>query len=348
MAETADNRARIDAATGRARRRWLVSAMVNAGGRWAVLPAGVCALAGIVLALAGETSPAVLLPLVAAGLVSAAAALATTWRVYAKPGTSGAPDWSLLLDRALGLNDALPAYLEGKGRFNAALEGRIAAALDIAKEKAAAPRRQYAPLAVALILALFPLVSWLPDPLRSEPELPQVGKAPQAADEPEPPVQPGTAKTSGKGEEGEQPAESTGENSGGGNEGEVQKRPDGRKTEGGAGDPPEDIKPQPMKDNPKPNAGGTGDNPMPPTDAPKPEDKPLETDLTKIKPVAGDGETRTEDRTRWVYNPDGRKLDGATPLPSENPHGAERALPRTKITSSERKRIENIYRKLYE
>jgi hypothetical protein len=248
----------------------------------------------------------------------------------------------------LGLGDALPAYLEGRGGFNAALESRVAAALDRVKEKAAAPRRQYAPLAVALILAFFPLVSWLPDPLAAEPDAPQVGKQVEQSDMPENPAQPGAAQAPGKADEGDKPADSEGEGQGGGDEGKVQPRPDGRKTEGGAGDPPKDVQPQPVKDNPRPNAGGTGNNPTPPTDAPKPEDKPLETDLTKIKPVAGEGETRTEDRSRWVYNPEGRTIDGSTPRPPENPHGAERSMPRTKVTTSERKRIENIYRKLYE
>jgi hypothetical protein len=351
MANEADNRTRIEAAISRSRRRWLASAMINAGGRWAVVPAGIVALAGIGLALAGATSLYVLLPLVALGVVGAGAALILTRRAYALPGAAGAPDWSLLLDRALGLNDALPAYIEGKGDFRAPLESRIAAALDATKEKQATPRRHYAPLAVALILALFPLVSWLPDPLADNDQASDVSRQP-AASAPIEPSGGGSGKESATGTPDKSDEEETGDRSdssgGGGDEGKVQKRPDGEKTGGGAGRPPEDVKPEPMKGNPSPKEGGTGDTPPPPTEAPKPEDKDVETDLTKIKPNAGEGETRIEDRSRLVYNPDGEPLDGSMPTPRDTGHAPERAMSRTKVTTGERKRIENVYRKLYE
>jgi hypothetical protein len=351
MANAADNRNRIEAAISRARRRWLVSATVNAGGRWAVLPAGLVALAGIALALAGVASLYILLPLVALGFAGAGVALMLTRRAYALPGAAGAPDWSLLLDRSLGLNDALPAYIEGKGDFRAPLESRIAAALDSAKEKQAAPRRHYAPLAVALILALFPLVSWLPDPLSSNDDANDVSHQPVASA----PLEKsggggGEESTAGTPDEGEdeEAGDKPDSSGGGGDEGKVQRRPDGEKTEGGGGQPPEDVKPEPLKGNPKPNEGGAGDNPTLPSDAPKPKDNDVETDLTKIKPDAGDGETRTEDRSRWVYNPDGEALDGSTPRPPERGNSAERAMPRTKLTTGERRLIESVYRKLYE
>ena len=332
----------------RARRRWLVSAMVNAGGRWAVLPAGVVALAGIALALAGVRSLVVLLPLVVLGFVGAGAAVLITRRVYSRPAAAGAPDWSLLLDRALGLNDALPAYIEGQGKFSAPLEARISAALDPAKEKQAAPRRHYVPLAVALILALFPLVSWLPDP-SATPEAPEVAQhpaMPSAVETPEANSSGGGAGDTAEGEkEGE--GDRTESSGGAGDEGKAQKRPDGQKTEGGAGTPPEDAKPEPLSGNPAPKEGGIGDKNTPPTDMPKPEDKDVETDLTKIKPTAGDGETRTEDRSRWVYNPDGESKTESVPAGNTR-RGDERAMPRTKLTTSERKLIEGLYRKLYE
>ena len=85
MAEQDQNRARIDAALNRARARWLTSAMVNAGGRWAVLPAAVVALLAIALALAGVHTLAWLLPLCLLGVAGAVVSLLLTRRAYAQP-----------------------------------------------------------------------------------------------------------------------------------------------------------------------------------------------------------------------------------------------------------------------
>ena len=351
MAETPDNRSKIEAAVGRARGRWLTSAMVNAGGRWAVLPCAAVALIAIALALTGVHSLFWLLPLSSIGLAGAVSALLLTRWAYARPGASGAPDWTLLLDRALGLNDALPTWLESKGEFRAAMEGGIARRLDLKREKLAIPARRWGALIIVLVLALMPLTFWRSE---AEPEPPpQVAK--QEARQPEAPAgeSPSTAEgeSAGPSEDssGENPADSNGQG-GKGDEGEVQKRPDGAKSEGGAGDPPPDVQPKESKDNPQPppKEGGVGDknaDPTPPTEG---EDPDVESNLNHIKPDAGEGDTRTESRSRWVYDPDADKLDGSTPGAPDMKHPGEKAVPRTKVTSRERKLLEDLYKKLAE
>ncbi|MCB9932853.1 MAG: hypothetical protein H6841_05450 [Planctomycetes bacterium] len=350
MAEQDQNRARIDAALNRARARWLTSAMVNAGGRWAVLPAGVVALLAIALALAGVHTLAWLLPLCLLGVAGAVVSLLLTRRAYAQPAASGAPDWTLLLDRALRLDDALPSWLESNGGFRTALEPRIVAGLDPTREKQAAPEKHWGALVVALLLALLPLVFWRPEPTETAEAPEQVASEPGAADEAPAGAGPSAAGTGG----GEQQAESPGGgqdqgSGGGGEEGEVQQQPDGSKGEGGAGEPPEGTEPKPLENNmTPPREGGVGDNRTPPSEPPRPEETEIEPDLEHVKPDVGEGETRTEDRSRWVYNPRGKTLDESTPTPPDLKGAGERAVPRTKLTTRERKLLQDLYKRLYE
>ncbi|MBZ0138031.1 MAG: hypothetical protein K8I27_16870 [Planctomycetes bacterium] len=340
----------ISAALKRARSRWLLSAMVNAGGRWAVLPAGVVALIGIVLALAGERSLGWLLLLAGLGVAGVGAALVITRRIYARPAASGAPDWTLLLDRALGLDDALPTWIEAEGQFRRGMEERVAAGLDPVREKRAAPKQHWGGLAIALLLALMPLVFWRPDGLENPP-------VETLADTPgvdEPPVQgaPGDAEAgasegAGKGD-GAGEGEAEGGTGGGGDEGDAKKRPDGSSDGEGAGEQPNDAQPRPRDKSPKPENNEVGDTSNPhDRPPPKPEDKDIDSNIDKVKPKPGDGETRTEETSRWVYNPNGEKLDGSIPKPRDVNHPGEKAVPRTRITRSERELIEKTYRELY-
>ena len=349
MANETDNSSKIAAAVGRARARWLTSAMVNAGGRWAVLPAGLAALVAIVLALAGATSLAWFLPLSLIALVGAVAALLLTRRAYAQPAAAGAPDWTLLLDRALGLDDALPTWLESRGDFRHAMEAGIAQRLDPKLEKNAAPARHWGALAIVLVLALMPLAFWRPAPDEpgNPPQIAENDSVPEAA---QPKQGNGPAGGGGGEEKGEE--QSSGDSSGNGGkgeEGEVQSRPDGNKSDSGAGDPPPDVQPQPSKDNPQPKEGGVGDKQGDPTPPPPKQPEPdVETNLNHVKPDAGEGESRTEDRSRWVYDPDAGKLDGSTPGAPDTQHRGERAVPRTKVTTLERKLIDDLNKKLKE
>lgn len=347
MATGSDNQAGIEAALRRARSRWLTSAMVNAGGRWAVLPAGVAALLAIGLALAGVHSLALLLPLCLLSAGGALLALLLARRAYARPAAQGAPDWTLLLDRALGLNDALPTWLESRGEFRAALEPRIAAGLDPQREKLAAPARHWGALAVVVLLVMLPLAFWRPEP---DPVIPEgVADMPQGATADERNAEAGPAAAGGGDASPDEPAPGSPETGGGqGDEGEVQQKPDGEKSEDGAGEAPEDVKPQPLQNDAPANQGGAGDQQSPPSEPPKPEDPEIDPNLEHVLPDAGEGETRTENRSRWVYNPHGTKLDESTPAPPDPKQAGEKAVPRTKLTTRERRLLQDLYRKLYE
>lgn len=340
----------LQAALDIARRTWLNAATVNAGGRWAVVPAAAAALGGVVLATTGETRFWPLALVSALGLAGVAAALILTRQSFARPGRPGAPDYAILLDRALGLNDSLPAWLEAPGRFAEPLHTRLLEQLQPVRIEACAPPRQWSALAVALVLCLLPLAALtaevgldsavppqgsqtarqpVPEP-EPEPELPP---PPPLAPEPESPQdpQPGPAAQ------------------GGGNQGEGGKpSPNPGEVPGEA--PADQPRPKPEAGNPPPNPtpSGTGDQTGPP---PKPEepkgDDPLDSSTSPITPDATEGESRKELRSRWMYNPEGAPLPGARPNPPPLPAGGEREIGRQKVTSGERKRLESLYEKLY-
>lgn len=350
-----DNTSRIHRAVARARRRWLLSMTVNAGGRWAVLPGGLAALLGIALALAGWAWLSLLIVAAALGVAGMALVLGLTWWACSRPGARGAPDWTLLLDRALGLDDALPTLLERGGEFTPVIEARVANGLDRKREKLATPARHWGALIVALVLALMPLVFWRPDPGD------QANPPGQIAEEDARPED--SAAPRGNGGEGQgggtEPGEDGGgedgdENEGGsgtgdGEEGKVRSKPDGNSGDGSGRPPPEGELPKPENNSPRPEGeSGVGEHDQPPTPPPEREDPDLDTNLEHIKPDAGEGETRAENRSRWVYDPDGDKLDESRPSPPDIEHPGEKSVPRTKLTSKERKAIEELFKKLYE
>ena len=351
MAEEAEQISKIQTALHRARRRWLFAAMVNAGGRWAVLPGCAAAMLGIVVALAGGQSLWWFLPLTVIGLAGVLATLAVTRQVYSRPGASGAPDWALLLDRALGLHDTLPAWLEADDRFKPALAGNVAAGLDPVREKAAAPIKRWAAVVVALILALMPLAFWRPDagvPPVSDNESPIAQEPPLAGGGGGGGEGNGSGGDAGEGEgSGDGPSEGNGGGNGDG-DGETPRKPDASGANGGAGEKPDDAQPEAPDDPSRPRES-TGDQPETPPDAPpaKPPGE-VEEKVESITPDAGEGETRTERRAKWVYNPEGEGLDESTPTPPRLHHDGERALPRSRVKTSERKVIEDLYRKLYD
>lgn len=335
----------------RTRTRRIFAAVVSNGGRWALLPAVMVALTGVALWLAFKPAWLWMLPLAALGLAGVACALAWVRLREARP-IAGTPPEAFMLDRALALNDALPAYLESRGDFRNALERRVAAA--IAAGQPAVFRRSWLPLLAALLLALAPLALLPP---AETPEPPQ-----QVAQEPEP--QAGTEEQPNQGGAG--PAEKGGESgdaapgdgeaessSGGGGGGGAEEADDtaaqpAPESQPGAGDAPEDAAPQPAPPPDAPQPGEAGDDPegMKPPEAPQQPE--IEQDAHRIKPEAGEGETTQVDRSRWVYNPDGVQSEGAAPKPPELEHGGERVIPRTKVTSRERRVVNELYRKLFE
>lgn len=325
--------------------------MINSGGRWALLPAGIAALAGVVLALAGWRGWALMVAVAVFGVLGVAAALVLTRLFH---GRSGRGDWTLLLDRALGLHDALPTWLERGGEFKPLIERRIAGGLDPERERHAAPPRHWGFLAAALVLALLPLVFMdFTDDTPDEPESLAQTDEPED-DEPEDPPPP--AGSSGEGEGGGQPGESGGDEGedetsagdGGGDEGEVRHKPDDEASEGGGGEMPGDERAEEMRNDPRREDGGAGDQDDPPEPVDPPEDPDIDSDLNRIRPDAGEGETRTERRRRWVYDPQGEALDGSSPIAPDRDHPGERAVPRSKITTGERETLRRIYEKLRE
>lgn len=330
-----------------ARRRWLAAAAVNTGGRWAVLPALAMALAAIVLSLALGLDWPWMLALTVTAVAGVAVALALTWRRHANPGRAGAPDYTLLLDRAMGLGDALPCYMEANGPFRAALAAQLHQSLRPQAVKAAAPRKHYGPLLVALLLALLPMALLLPDPTEAEPASPQ---AAGELTEPEGDASPDPGSGAGGGGPGDDAPGSSGGGKGSGegegnpDKGEAQQRPDSSPSEG-TGEQP-DAPPSPEAPQKRPDSGDSPDAP-PPVEAPKDPPK-IETDDHRIRPETGEGDTRTEDRKRWLYNPDGKQLDGSTPSPPPVENRPERALDRTKLTSRESRLLKGLFRRLYE
>jgi hypothetical protein len=67
-----------------------------------------------------------------------------------------------------------------------------------------------------------------------------------------------------------------------------------------------------------------------------------------VRPEAGDGDKRTESRSRWKYDPDGDPLTDPVVAPPGMNHPGEKAVPRTNLTTRERKLIEALYRRLHE
>lgn len=330
-----------------ARRRWLAAAAVNTGGRWAVLPALAMALVAIVLSLALGLEWLWMLALTGAAVAGVVVALALTWRRHANPGRDGAPDYTLLLDRAMGLGDALPCFMEADGPFRAALAAQLHQSLRPQAVKAAAPRKHYGSLLVALLLALLPMALLLPDPTEAE------AASPQAADhspEPEGDVSPDAGSNAGGGGPGDDAPGSSGGSKGSGqgegnpDQGEAQRRPDSTPADS-TGEQP-DAPQSPETPQKRPDSGDSPDAP-PPVEAPKDPPK-IDTDDHRIRPETGEGDTRTEDRKRWLYNPDGNQLDGSTPSPPPVENRPEPALDRTKLTSREARLLKDLFRRLYE
>jgi hypothetical protein len=136
-----------------------------------------------------------------------------------------------------------------------------------------------------------------------------------------------------------------------GNEGEGPNQPQTKSDEGGAGEPPPDINPTPTPENTPPNEGTAGDNHgQPPIPPPPPEEQPdIESDTGRVNPRVDDkGETYKKDQSRWVYNPRGETRNDAVPNPRDINHPGEKAVPRTKVTTRERRMTEEIHRVLWE
>lgn len=332
----------------RARARWLNAAMINAGGRWAILPAGAAALGGLALALAGYQGFAayVLLALLALGAM--AVALLAIRQLHSMPRRPGAPDWALDLDRALDLDDALVTLLDGAGPFAPALEARVHARLGESRARAFAPKRRWGPLAVALLLALLPLGFWTPS---ANPDVED--RQARGADEPSKSIRSKDADSGGGDATTSSPKGKTSEKQGNGgpasdgDDGETrgtQPAPSARASDEPGDPPPADVRPEPAPSGAQERKVGDNKGPKPPEQTP-PEKQPDSVERA-ITPEVGEGERRTRETSRYVYDPDGdRRRDTEARGPNWKER-AEDAIPRMKLTSRERKLLEEWFNKI--
>ncbi|MCC6150432.1 MAG: hypothetical protein IT461_09305 [Planctomycetes bacterium] len=337
----------LQPALERARKRWLNAAMINAGSRWAALPALAVLGAALAFALAGWRDFVLLAVLSALGLCGVAAALLLTRQAFARPRRVGAPDWSLQLDRELGLNDALVTLLDGAGPFAKAVQARVASGFDEAKARKAAPRKHWGALVIALLLALMPLALWSPQP-RAPQDDAVANVAPENAQRRD--VQPSGAPA--KGDAGGGKAKKSGSQGNGGESatadpGETrasQPAPSGRASDKPGEAPPSDVKPTPAEGSSKERGIGDNKGPKPP-EAEQPEKTP-ESAERPITPEAGEGERRSRETSKHVYDPDGERKPGVEGSGPNWKEKAEDVIPRMKLTSRERKMLEEWFNKV--
>lgn len=337
----------LQPALERARLRWLNAAMINAGGRWAALPAVAVLAAALALALAGWRDFALLAALSALGLCGVAAALLLTRQAFARPRRPGAPDWSLQLDRELGLNDALVTLLDGAGLFAKAVQNRVAAGFDEARARKAAPRKHWGALVVALLLALMPLALWSPDPRApQDSQVAEKGSAGNDSNDDTSAGGPGKGdagtgkqkKSGGKGEGGESATADPGETRA------SQPAPSGRASDKPGDPPPSEVKPTPAEGSGKERGVGDDNGPKPP-EAAQPEKTP-ESKERPITPEPGEGERRTKETSKYVYDENGERKPGAEATGPSWKEKAEDVIPRMKLTSRERKMLEEWFNKV--
>jgi hypothetical protein len=346
MAETPPTR-ELQPALERARLRWLNAATVNAGGRWAAIPVVPVALLALALSLAGWRDFALLAALSALALCGVAAALLLTRQAFSRGKRSGAPDWSLQLDRELGLNDALVTLLDGAGPFAKVVQARVAANFDESRARKAAPRKHWGALLVALLLALMPLALWSPKPEQpSADEVAQGGAGENAATPGESAGSKGEGGGAGKGKKPAPGPKNSGESSSA-EPGETQgakPEPSGRASDSPGDPPPKDVNPEPSNGSgTQPKDGEVKGTKPPPSETPE---KPVDSKDTPIVPDVGEGERRTKKTSKNVYDENGERVPGATANGSTWKKEAEDVIPRMKLTSRERKLLEEWFNKV--
>jgi hypothetical protein len=255
----------------------------------------------------------------------------------------------LQLDRELGLNDSLVTLLDGAGPFAKAVQSRVAAGFDEARARKAAPRKHWGALLVALLLALMPLALWSPEP--EKPQNDQVAMGGSSAQ------QPGGGEGAGAQGNGANAGAGKGSKAGGGSKnggdaasaenGETkasQPAPSGRASDKPGDPPPKDANPQPSNGNgAQPNKG---DNTGPKPPEADPPEKAVDSKDHPITPDAGEGERRTKETSKYVYDEHGERQPGAEATGPSWKEKAEDVIPRMKLTSRERKLLEEWFNKV--
>ncbi len=322
--------------------------MVNAGGRWAALPAVLTLVMALALSLWGYRDFALLAALSAFALCGVAAALILTRQVFSRGRRSGAPDWSLQLDRELGLNDSLVTLLDGAGPFAKVVQANVAANFDESRARRAAPRKHWGALLVALLLALMPLALWSPKPeVPSSDEVAQGGTGENSKN---PGDSAGSTGEGGKAAgKGKKPA--AGPRNGGdaasaepGETKASQPTPSGRASDAAGNPPPKDATPEPSTGSgTQPKDGEIKGQKPPPSETPE---KPVDAKDNPITPDVGEGERRTKETSKYVYDENGERKPGTEATGPSWKEKAEDVIPRMKLTSRERKLLEEWFNKV--
>lgn len=314
---------------------------MNIGGRWAVLPALAACLGGLLATLLhGGLLLGVLFT--ALGLAGVVAAVAVTASLHTRSGRRGAPDWVLPFEAAVGLPGAIASYIEGAGPFQPALQASIEQALHDRRARPAYALH-FGGLAVALFLCLLPVALAL---------APEIAPPPQVADaplsRPQAAQQVSPAPEAGGGEEAAQAGgkdEAAAKAGGGSGAEKPQPQPGGQGREPG---PAPERRPQPSDhaETPTPPGDEAG-QPQPPKDTPPPPDE-INTNDLRVMPEAGDGETRREQRSRWRYNPAGESTATPRVQPGAAAPAPETAGARQRVTTREKRVLEELARRLGE
>lgn len=342
----ADDKA-IRQLVGRARRQWLNTAVINAGGRYALLPIALFSVLGMVFTAggwAGNFTVYILLVLAIFAVLTAIPIFLLVRIIYATSRSRGAPDWALLLDRSSGSRDMIPSWLEAAPEFKPA----IAAQIDIPSKVELGLKRNWGNLFLMLMLLAMPfgLLQWQDTPeqqeniadLETEQEVPPPPTSPE--DTPPPPA-----------ESNEEQDENTDSSSGGGSsedgDGNTEKpQPDTGKETSPEQPNEEDPEPaEPEEDNGSSNESGDGDGTPPEPE--KNEFDPEEIDPNRVTPESRDGDTVKRERKKWIYDPEGENRDGTKLKPSNAKVSGEHALPRTSMTNEERatvKKLQELYK----
>jgi hypothetical protein len=343
MSEPSPTTSELHEAIERVRRNWLTAAALNAAVKPALWTGFAATVAAFLVALAGWPVLwlyVLVLPSLLIGGVFA-------WRALVRAAARrhvGTPLWVLSLDVHSGAGDALVTGLEHDGPFRHAALAKAARCVTPEAARRSAPAVNRAALAVVVVLMLSPLMFLR---LASSDDLPE----PPAHVARHTPEHEGATGGSSGGNGGADETANGTENSGGTGEGEGE-------TESGqpGSDPGESPEPLPDQGNGGPQAPpDTEQETVPPgeiegepKDLPEAPDKPdFGTDIERVRPEAGDGDTELTERSRWVYNPDGTP-ERAAGTRSELEHGGELRIPRTKITTSERELIQALHRRMFE
>ncbi|MHC4841518.1 MAG: hypothetical protein ACYTDT_11310 [Planctomycetota bacterium] len=332
----------IERVVADARKQWLNTAVVNSGAKLALVPSASVAFVCLVL-LAGDWIGLVgVVTAVCIGFVLVVAVLVKVRQVFATPRSEGAPDWALLLDRALDGKDSIPAWLEAPATFKPAIAAQIVARANVSLGQS----RNWSNLLLILVLLALPfaVLGW--KSAAEDPTTETVANHEQATESKTDTTNQSdsSGEISGEGDAGTNATSSEDTADGDGRSEDVKRESSDGSVEGNSEQPataPE--QPDEVED----AGSATGDNngapPLPEPETGEPED----VDPNHVTPESRDGDTIKRERSKWIYDPDGSSKDDVELKRPSNSQVLERALKRTATTNKERTTLNRLFKKLY-